>query len=282
MPKVILIDAGSLYHSAIFAWGRDFLKYRQGQIKYLMPSDLNYYQMLIGCLKKIHVEKDDIIIIAEEGKSWRKKLSGEYKGNRQDLKKLYPHIDFPKHYKKINELHKQLNKTTAFQFKRAENLEADDLIALATKKFSDKECIIVSLDGDLKQLCARPNVKFLSFYKKYNGTRGCYIEIKNPYKILHDKIDKGDKSDNIIVEDKNDENERKIRETLVNLLELPKDIEQEGMKVLANIEKKDYILSEIPYKNSRIGKRFPQIFDKKYKINYEESINYKKKKRRTK
>jgi len=275
--KIILIDSAGIYFRAIHSAGRQLLLKKEGKLKFAMSSVYVYFTILISILKKIHVELDDIVIFGLEGKSWRKNYLASYKSQREDLRKKYPHINWEKEWDEVNKFHEQLEQSTSFFFIREWSSECDDILATATKVFADKECIIVSGDGDLKMLAVRPNVKFFSVNKKFKGTKGCYEEIQNGYKILNDKIKKGDKSDNILVNDSEDEYETQIRKKIVDLLNIPEEIEKKIIEKLENLELKDYDLSKIPYAGKNLGKRFSQIFDPQYKITYEECINPKKK-----
>jgi hypothetical protein len=137
--------------------------------------------------------------------------------------------------------------------------------------FKDKEVIIASIDSDLQQLCYYDNVKFFSLNFKTPKGKGGYLKIskEEALKILNKKVMKGDVSDNIIVFPNEDAQDAENRRVLVNLLELPQEIELSITEVLQNLPNKQGMKWEsLPFKDS-LGNRFEQIYDKKFKIEYE-------------
>jgi len=231
--KVILIDSSGIFHPTVKVCNR--LKQQKEQTgfpPFVMPSHVMYFNSLISSLSKIGIDKDDIVIMAEEGHSWRKDLASFYKAQRQGLRDKDTFTDWGYEFEMLNKLHSQLNNATNWFFVRHPNLEADDIIAIAVRYFKDKEVIIVSGDKDLFQLAAYKNVKIFTLNKKINGSKGVYEFIKEPLKIIDEKIRKGDKGDNIIPEPNETAEDIELRRILVNLLELPPDIEQKGIQTL--------------------------------------------------
>jgi hypothetical protein len=229
--------------------------------KYVDQPHYSYFKSLLSIFKKIGVDKDTKIIMALEGHSWRKDYAGYYKANRPDYTEWKPFFD------KINNVNDKLNKATKFHFIRDWNAECDDIIAVACKYFKDDEVIIVSSDGDLKQLCNYPNTKFFTVHIKCRGSNGCYIPVSNPLKVLADKVRKGDKSDNIIPQKDETEEDAELREFLVNLLELPEFVEQPIIEKLDKLKPKQENLNLLPFKNSK--EKFLQIYKKDKILDYD-------------
>jgi len=231
--KVILIDSSGIFVPTVKVCNR--LKMQKAQTGYplfVMPAHTMYFNSLISSLSKIGVNEDDIIIMAEEGKSWRKDLASFYKAQREGLRDKDTFTDWKHEFEMLNKLHSQLNNATNWYFVRHNNLEADDVIAIACRYFKDKEIIIVSGDKDLFQLAFYENVKIFTLNKKINGSKGMYEVVDNPLKIISDKCKKGDVGDNILVEPNETEEDAELRRVLVNLLELPPEIEQKGIDAL--------------------------------------------------
>ena len=233
MSKVILIDSSGIFVPTVKVCNRlKMQKAQTGFPPFVMSAHVMYFNSLISSLSKIGVDEDDIIIMAEEGHSWRKDLASFYKAQREGLREKDTFTDWKHEYEMLNKLHSQLNNATNWYFVRHNNLEADDIIAIAVRYFDDKDVVIVSGDKDLFQLAWYKNVKIFTLNKKINGSKGMYEEILNPLKIIDDKCKKGDAGDNIFVEPGETEEDAELRRVLVNLLELPSEIEQKGIRAL--------------------------------------------------
>ncbi len=233
MGKVILIDSSGIFVPTVKVCNRlKMQKAQTGFPLFVMPAHTMYFNSLISSLSKIGVDESDTIIMAEEGHSWRKNLASFYKDQREGLREKDTFTDWKHEFEMLNRLHSQLNNATNWYFVRHPNLEADDIIAIAVRYFKDKETIIVSGDKDLFQLAYYPWVKIFTLNKKINGSKGMYEVVDNPLKIISDKCKKGDAGDNIFVEPNETEEDAELRRVLVNLLELPPEIEQQGIQAL--------------------------------------------------
>lgn len=253
---------------AIFNEERQMLNNQEkNEDRFVLPAHYVYFTMIISALKKIGIDKSDLIIIAEEGKSWRKDLDANYKAQRKEAREKHELINWDEQFYRFNELHKQFDDATNFHMIREYNCEADDIIAYACKFYKDKEVIIVSTDGDLKQLVFHPNVKFFTLAKKCNGSNGVYEVVKNPLKIIETKARKGDISDNLLPSLNDTEEDYNLRYELVNLLELPDFIEQAIHKRLENLKEKDLQLDKLSFKNAK--EKFLKIYDSDKVITYD-------------
>lgn len=233
MSKIILIDSSGIFVPTVKVCNRLKLQKAQTGIPhFVMPAHAMYFNSLISSLSKIGINENDTIIMAEEGHSWRKDLASFYKAQREGLRDKDTFTDWKHEFEMLNKLHSQLNNATNWYFVRHNNLEADDIIAIAVRYFKDREIIIVSGDKDLFQLAWYKNVKIFTLNKKINGSKGMYEEVSNPLKIIEDKCKKGDAGDNIFVEPNETEEDKQLRRELVNLLELPPEIEKKGIDTL--------------------------------------------------
>lgn len=223
--KVILIDWGLFMHTAIFST----VKMTEMRPTYLV------IRMIIASLMRVGVDKDDLVIIAVDGRgNWRKDFDSAYKANRPAAREKSG-IDFPYWYKEFDKLLSKLNASTNFCSVKIPKMEADDIISYGVRYFKDNECVIISTDSDFEQLCTFDNVKILSPKTKR------YKLIKNPHKILSKKI-KREVADNLLTPITS-EADYERRKTIVSLLKLPdfveKQIEEEfenGLKYDINSE----------------------------------------------
>jgi hypothetical protein len=279
MGKVILIDSSGIFVPTVKVCNR--LKQQRAKTgfpPYVIPAHIMYFNSLISSLSKIGVNEDDIIIVAEEGHSWRKDLASFYKAQREGLREKDTFTDWKYEFEMLNKLHSQLNNATNWFFVRHNNLEADDIIAIAVRYFKDKDVIIVSGDKDLFQLAFYKNVKIFTLNKKINGSKGMYEEIKDPLKIISDKCKKGDIGDNIIIEPNETEEDAELRRILVNLLELPPEIEKKGIQVLSDAlsYSKSLHLEYLPeFKN--VQEKFLKIYKKEKIITSDYCVQLKEK-----
>lgn len=305
MSKVILVDNSSIIHQSIFSWNAQ--KKRQvenqlGEDSFILPSNYSYFMSLISLLKRIGVDKDDTIILAGDGRnSWRKAFDKNYKAQREDFRKSHELIDWGFHYKGIQKTIKQIEESTNFHIiwlsgmynyldllnseegekyldlEQIDNLEiefgleADDIISVATKFFNNKECVVITKDADMEQLCVRENVKFFSMNVKFRGGTGVYKQVDNGYKILEKKIRLGDVSDNIKVSENDTERDKEIRRLIIDLINLPKWVEDPIREILENLPKKENHFELLPFPNS-LACRFPQIYANDKIITVEDSI----------
>ena len=266
MGKVVLIDMSVLAFKSIFNYELG-LKYKRGG-SFLLPASYTYVTSLISCLKKINLNQDDTVILALDDKSWRKNLCADYKANRQEAREKHTLIDWQKEFDAISRVNSQLDYATPFHLLRIPQCESDDIASVATRVFKDREVILATIDVDWHMLAYYPNVKIFNLNFKTPKGKGGFVQItkEEALKILAKKCRLGDKGDNVLVYPNEDENDSDLRKTLVNLLELPQEIELAVTEVLQNLPDKQGIKwEEFPFKNS-LGQRFNDIYDKKFML----------------
>jgi len=169
--KVIFIDFGITMFTAIFAW----YGHRQGSPCYTAIT------MILSNLKKVGLDKEDLVIIAVDSSSnWRKDVDVNYKANRKEGREKYD-IDWDKQFEDFAGLLLNLKMYTPFHVLKVNKMEADDIIAYGVRKFKDRECVIISSDSDYEQLAVFDNVKIFSPKSKR------YKHINDPLAILATK-----------------------------------------------------------------------------------------------
>jgi len=316
-PKTIVIDSGVLTMKAISAWGATKLKILDGKLPastFLPPVSYTWFIMAISLLKKIGVNKDDLIIIArDKTRSWRKFFYPNYKAQRAGLREDKTHIDWKYHYGIIDDFLQQIQDSTNWHVIWEPNLfngadllftqesqkllneddisddmlnqnwgaEADDIIAVASKFYADREVVFASIDADLDQLTVRENTKFFTLAQKYKSGKGVYKKIDNGYEVLSKKIEKGDKSDNIIpgITDLNTPTDQELRKLIIDLINLPEWFEEKINKVFENLPEKEMNYELLPFQNS-LARKFDQIYEKDKIITFEESMKFYERKKK--
>jgi hypothetical protein len=267
--KVVIVDMSVLAFKSIFNFELG-LKYRTGA-SFSCPASYTYVTSLISCLKKINLNQDDIVILALDDKSWRKNLCADYKANRQEAREKHTLINWQKEFDAISRVNSQLDYATPFHLLRIPQCESDDIASVATRVFKDREVILATIDVDWHMLAYYPNVRIFNLNFKTPKGKGGFVQItkEEALKILAKKCRLGDKGDNVLVYPNEDENDSDLRKTLVNLLELPQEIELVVTEVLQNLPNKQGIKwEELPFKNS-LGKRFEDIYNPIYKVSPE-------------
>ncbi len=265
--KVILLDINVLMFKSIHNYSRLIQQKIESKSDVLiMKPHYTCFIMILSALKKIGVEKSNTkVLVCQDGSSWRKKVYAPYKAQRKEQRDKVKFVDFNEQFKIFNQMFKELDESTDWHFIRNWSSEADDLISTAVRLFKDDECIIVSIDGDLKMLCYYPNVKYFTLMKKCNGSRGIYEKVDNALGILAKKSRCGDVADNVLVAVDETEEDQMLRHQIVNLLELPDYVEKENIELLSNLPKKELHLDKLPnFKNCK--EKFLEIYNPKYKI----------------
>jgi 5'-3' exonuclease len=236
--KVVIVDNGYLMHRAIFS----FRVNPSG-----VPVTYLYLRMMIACLNKLGLDYEDKIIVAMDSPlgSWRRAIDPQYKAQRKENREALENADWWKEiYKDFKEFNEKLRRAVPWCFVELPKVEADDWASVACRYFENEEVILVSSDRDWEQLVVYPNVKVFSILKKE------FKDIPNGYKVLQEKIMKGDVSDNLLGAPQNDQ-ELERRKKVVSLLELPPDLETAIRWQLSNLPIKTLDLNKIPYYSLR-------------------------------
>lgn len=260
-PKVVFVDWGVYLHKAIFAGTK-----MQRSPTWLAST------MIIGDLKKVGVTPDDTIIIAcdSHGKgNWRKDLDKQYKSTRKQ-KREDSGLDWETHFCLFENLLNEIEFGTPFHVIEIDRLEADDIISAGSRFYKDREMVIISHDSDYEQLFIYPHVKIFSpTSKKYK------VAPKNPKSILDKKIRK-EVADDLTSPVTNDE-EYKIRKTIVDLSELPEEIESQVISRLEKIShKENWDINKLSSPSTR--RKITEVFNSEDKVvDYVKCVTEKKK-----
>lgn len=264
--RVIVVDWSIIVFRSIYAWKNN----KQ------MPPTYTGLSILISSLKKMGLNKNTEVIIAVDSirGNWRKELIRDYKGDRKEKREKDKEINWNTMFAKFNSLLCDLEMGTPFHVIEIDKLEADDIAGVASKYYQEKdevsEIILCSYDHDWEQLWHHSKVKIYSFLKKWKTGKGMYkVKPKkfNAYALIAKMINK-ETSDNL-VDEILDERTYDKREQLVNLLDLPKWIEEKVVNRLNNLVKDNqWNLEALPF--PKLRERFKEAYNEKYKITYEE------------
>lgn len=244
MPsKFVFVDWGVFMFRSIFAG----LKSER-----TVPPTYTAMTMIISCLKHVGITPSDTVIIAADSPkgSWRKEYDNAYKANRKEKREKYD-INWTKSFEMFWALLEKLEMYTPFHTISIDKLEADDIIAYSCKHFSDKECVIISSDADYEQLFVYPNVKIFSPVSKH------YKKPVDPYRVLAQKIQK-ETSDNLVTPILS-ERDFEIRNKIINLMSLPKEIEEKVHERIQVLPTKEWDYNRVPFQS--LYDRYLKIYE---------------------
>ena len=153
---------------------------------------VNYFldTMLVSLANYVNVLKSDRVILTIESRSWRKTFYPLYKANREAGKEEDDKLEL--FYEAVNKASDFMKEFTNAKVIKVSEAEGDDIIAVLSQKFSleGDKTVIVSTDGDFKQLLRYKGVKIFNPIKK---------TYTNDYSHLDyiTKLVKGDPGDNV-------------------------------------------------------------------------------------
>ena len=160
----------------------------EGLIRHMILNSIRMYR------QKFHKEYGEMVIVADGMNNWRKEAFPQYKAARRK-KRDESTIDWNEVFRIINMVREEIKENFPYKVMHEDGCEADDVIAqlvLETQEFGKYEPVmIISADGDFKQLQVYKNVKqFSPLLKKF-------VVEKNPRTYLAEHILKGDTGDGV-------------------------------------------------------------------------------------
>jgi len=160
----------------------------EGLIRHMILNSIRMYR------QKFHKEYGEMVVVADGMNNWRKDAFPQYKAARRK-KRDESTIDWNEVFRIINLVREEIQENFPYKVMHEDGCEADDVIAqlaIETQEFGKHEPVmIVSADGDFKQLQVYKNVKqFSPLLKKF-------VVEKNPRTYLAEHILKGDTGDGV-------------------------------------------------------------------------------------
>lgn len=191
--KVVMYDFHNFMYRTIFAAQNEYMKSISDPNQESNKSDIYLYwrnfmlSNIFGYVKQFQPNK--FIISVDSKRNWRKDVYSNYKAGRKEKLKESP-IDFEEFYPVANEFINDLKTIIPNMYViEIDNCETDDIIAVLSKEvFSHDEVIILSTDGDFKQLLQYKNVKIFNPDSKVKS----FVTCMNPKEELNLKIVIGD------------------------------------------------------------------------------------------
>ena len=171
--SILLIDCHNLIFRTLFVAADQSKKFSED----INETDFTYWKFLFmkSILSQIkQFNPTNVIVAMDVKRSWRKDFYADYKGQRKAARDASL-IDFEKFFSVSEKFFEDLQSTfTNFYFMKVDGCEADDVIAILTKKHFTDSCTIISTDRDMNQLLT------LKHIKQYNPIERKYVSVANP------------------------------------------------------------------------------------------------------
>ena len=183
--KIILLDNSQVLIANIFSVAKQEQKIDENFIRHLV---LNTYRMV---KTKFGDTYGDLVICYDTSNCWRKDCFEHYKANRKKNQDKSA-IDWSDVFGVMNIIRNEVRETFPYKCLSVDRVEADDIIAVLSRKYHTSEKIlIVSNDKDFQQLQRYENVK------QWSPNLNKFVYPEDPQEFLKEHILKGDKSDGI-------------------------------------------------------------------------------------
>jgi 5'-3' exonuclease len=212
---MILVDANQLMISNVFSiYGKKINDLELHQVRYAFLRGLTYFhQMFSG-------EYGKMVLCYDSTNYWRRDFFPHYKASRKKQQRESS-TDWNRIYEHFNVVRSEVKEELPIASMHINTLEADDVIAVVAKEFSQREkVLILSSDKDFQQLHTDENIH------QYSPAHKDFIRCENPAEYLLVHTIKGDSSDgipNIYSDDDAIINEDK-KQKIVNLKRLSEAI----------------------------------------------------------
>ena len=160
----------------------------EGMIRHMTLNSLRMYN------KKFRDEYGEMVLACDGPGNWRRGYFPQYKANRRKGRDESD-FDWAEAFRIMHTIKDEIKENFPYKVLHLEGCEADDIIGTLVERTQDfgnyEDVMIVSSDGDFKQLQRYDNVKqFSPMLKKF-------VVDDNPRLNLQDKILKGDTGDGV-------------------------------------------------------------------------------------
>ena len=160
-----------------------------------MDKDM-YRHLILNSLRnvvfKFKNDYKEIIIACDSRNYWRKDVFPYYKAGRKKSREKSD-IDWEILFEVLTELKSDIKEIFPYKLIEVERAEADDIFGTLVPRLSAHQPVLmISSDGDFKQLHQYPNVK------QYNPMLKVFVKSDNPHLELKEKILKGDYGDSLV------------------------------------------------------------------------------------
>lgn len=141
--------------------------------------------------KRFSATYGELVIATDSRDSyWRRDVFPYYKALRKKGREESS-LDWPAIFKMVDQIKDELEEYFPYKMIKVQGAEADDTIAVLTKKYHSQGILILANDKDFIQLHRYPNVK------QWNPVMNKWIREGDPVRYLQEHIIRGDQGDGI-------------------------------------------------------------------------------------
>ena len=181
---MILID----FTQTIIAGLMAQLKMNDGEVsedllRHMIINSVRNYQ------KRYAPEYGEIVLCTDAANPWRRDFFPLYKAGRKKAREASD-MDWGLLFDTLQKVKDEIRENFPYRYMYVENCEADDIIAVLTKKATEP-VLIVSGDKDFQQLHK------YDYVKQWSPNLNRMIECEDPNMFLKEHILRGDKSDGV-------------------------------------------------------------------------------------
>jgi hypothetical protein len=181
---MILIDYNQLAISNLMKQTSNSQNLEEGLVRHMVLNS-------IRAISKKFRNHGDIVIACDGPTYWRRDVYPQYKQHRKKDREKSGH-DWTAIFTILHKIREEISQHMPYKVIRVEGAEADDIIAVLTKKYAPHENImIVSSDKDFVQLHVNKSVK------QWSPILGKFVTTDSPQRDKLEHILRGDKGDGI-------------------------------------------------------------------------------------
>ena len=181
---MILIDLSQIMvASTMMSMGKDRTEVDISMIRHMILNSLRMYR------QKYHVEYGELVLCCDGRNSWRREHFPLYKAGRKTTRDSSSK-DWTQIFESLDTIKSELKEYFPYKYIEVEEAEADDVIGVLAKSWSEP-IMIISGDKDFIQLQVYENVK------QYSPITKKIVNDTNPERYLKEHILRGDSSDGI-------------------------------------------------------------------------------------
>ena len=181
---MIIVDINQIMISNLMVTiNRDNLELSEDLVRHMVLNSLR------GHNKKFRKEYGEMVIACDSGNVWRKKAFPNYKAGRKANREKSEH-DWAMIFDILSQVKNEIKTFLPYKVIELETAEADDIIAVLTRRVKEK-ILILSGDKDFIQLHNARIQQYNPILNKFVG------KDENPSLYIREHILKGDRSDGI-------------------------------------------------------------------------------------
>ena len=180
---MILLDFSQTVLGSYMGVARGTTEVDENLLRHLVLSTIKIFRT------KFHEEYGEMVICADSPRNWRREIFPQYKANRKS-KREDDHTNWQHLFDCLNTIRDEIRDNFPYKVLHIETAEADDIIGVLVKKYTEEPILILSSDKDFIQL------QKYSHVTQYSPLQKKYVK-GDPKYSLYEKIIKGDSGDGV-------------------------------------------------------------------------------------